>query len=120
MIIPSVTVYIEYRIKAGMGTAPRWQALRARVRHFDSEGPVYGRDLVRPTGHSIEACICECLKQLAPLAEIVRFEFQSEIGMAPREYLDGHLLPLHEKQTSTNITNDNGPGYGVGNRSKSA
>jgi hypothetical protein len=93
-MLPLIEVYVEYRIKSGQDCAPRWRALRARVRQVDSEGWNYGRDLVRPVGHSIDACIAECLKALGGLALEVRFVFQDEIGMTPRTYRNGRITKV--------------------------
>jgi hypothetical protein len=73
MKLPSLTVYIEYRIKSGEA-APRWKTLRARVRQeLPPDHPdglyAYGKDLVHPTHTSIDVVTSQCIALLQDKAE---------------------------------------------------
>lgn len=100
MKLTSVTVFIEYRIKAG-GLKPTWKSYIARVRQKtnDPDEPfIYGRHLVRPTETNIDAVICKCLVALENVTDRVRFEFEPIIGYGPREYFQGKIVAI---QTNT-------------------
>jgi hypothetical protein len=102
--LSTVTVFIEYRVKAGftqdsdghmIARLPTWRVLRARVRQEsnDPDEPfIFGKDLVKPSQTNIDALISSCLIILQDMTDHVIFEFDSIVGEKRREYRHSKLV----------------------------